>query len=89
MADEITVGGITVPITHPDKVLFPQAGFTKLDLAHYYVAVAEGALRGAGGRPNVGLLGSRHHLLRALRGRVAREPRAHLDAGVNRIIRTD
>ena len=35
------------------KVLFPEAGYTKLDLVNYYLAVAEGALRGAGGRPNV------------------------------------
>jgi DNA ligase D-like protein (predicted polymerase) len=34
-------------------VLFPKAGHTKLDLVRYYLAVAEGALRGAGGRPNV------------------------------------
>ena len=40
-------------MSNPRKVLFPQAGHTKLDLARYYIAVAEGALRGAGGRPNV------------------------------------
>jgi bifunctional non-homologous end joining protein LigD len=34
-------------------VLFPQAGYTKLDVVRYYLAVADGALRGAGGRPNV------------------------------------
>ena len=34
-------------------MLFPGPNHTKLDLARYYVAVAEGALRGAGGRPNV------------------------------------
>jgi bifunctional non-homologous end joining protein LigD len=34
-------------------VLFPKAKITKLDLARYYIAVADGALRGAGGRPNV------------------------------------
>ena len=34
-------------------MLFPKAGYTKLDLARYYLAVADGALRGAGGRPNV------------------------------------
>jgi len=34
-------------------VLFPEAKYTKLDVALYYLAVAEGALRGAGGRPNV------------------------------------
>src|SRR5204862_2200593 len=38
---------------NPRKVLFPAAQFTKLDLAHYYLSIAEGALRGAGGRPNV------------------------------------
>jgi bifunctional non-homologous end joining protein LigD len=49
----LTVGGRDVPISNPNKVLFPQAGHTKLDLARYYVAIAEGALQGAGGRPNV------------------------------------
>jgi bifunctional non-homologous end joining protein LigD len=34
-------------------VLFPKPGHTKLDLARYYVSISEGALRGAGGRPNV------------------------------------
>lgn len=47
------VTGREVAISNPDKLLFPQAGHTKLDLARYYVDVAEGALRGAGGRPNV------------------------------------
>jgi DNA ligase D-like protein (predicted polymerase) len=42
-----------VAISSPGKILFPQPGYTKLDLARYYLAVAEGALRGAGGRPNV------------------------------------
>ena len=49
----LTVAGREVAISNPRKVLFPQAGHTKLDLARYYLAVAEGALRGAGGRPNV------------------------------------
>jgi DNA ligase D-like protein (predicted polymerase) len=40
-------------ISNPGKVLFPKAGHTKLDLVRYYLAVAEGALRGAGGRPNM------------------------------------
>ena len=48
----IEAGGREVPITHPAKVLFPDAGHTKLDLVRYYLAVAEGALRGSGGRPN-------------------------------------
>jgi hypothetical protein len=29
MAEEITAGGITVPLTHPDQVLFPGDGITK------------------------------------------------------------
>ncbi len=49
----LTVAGRVVPISNPRKVLFPQPGYTKLDLARYYLAVSEGALRGAGGRPNV------------------------------------
>jgi bifunctional non-homologous end joining protein LigD len=42
-----------VSITNPDKVLFPEPGYTKRDLVEYYLAVADGALRGAGGRPNM------------------------------------
>jgi DNA ligase D-like protein (predicted polymerase) len=49
----LTVAGREIAISNPHKVLFPQAGHTKLDVARYYLAVAEGALRGAGGRPNV------------------------------------
>ena len=49
----LVVDGHEVPISNPRKVLFPQAGHTKLDLARYYLAVSEGALRGAGNRPNV------------------------------------
>ena len=49
----ISVAGREVAVSNPDKVLFPAAGYTKLDLVQYYLAVADGALRGAGGRPNV------------------------------------
>ena len=49
----LTIGDREVSISNPGKVLFPEAGYTKLDLVRYYLAVAEGALRGAGGRPNV------------------------------------
>jgi DNA ligase D-like protein (predicted polymerase) len=49
----LRVGDRDVVVSNPAKVLFPQAGHTKLDLARYYIAVAEGALRGSGGRPNV------------------------------------
>ncbi len=49
--ETLDADGREVVITNPSKVLFPQAGVTKLDLARYYLAVAPGALRGAGGRP--------------------------------------
>jgi DNA ligase D-like protein (predicted polymerase) len=49
----VEAGGREVAISNPDKVLFPDAGYTKLDLVRYYLAVADGALRAAGGRPNV------------------------------------
>jgi DNA ligase D-like protein (predicted polymerase) len=49
----ITVAGREVAVSNPDKVLFPEAGYTKRDLVRYYLAVAVGALRAAGNRPNV------------------------------------
>jgi bifunctional non-homologous end joining protein LigD len=51
MAEEITVGGITVPLTHPDKVLFPGEGITKADLARYYADVAGAMLPMLRNRP--------------------------------------
>jgi DNA ligase D-like protein (predicted polymerase) len=52
-AEILTVAGREVAISHPDKLLFPKPKHTKLDLVRYYLAVSEGALRGAGGRPNM------------------------------------
>ena len=49
----LDVDGHEIAISSPGKVLFPEPGHTKLDLARYYLAVADGALRGAGGRPNM------------------------------------
>ena len=49
----LEVTGREVVITNPDKVFFPHSGHTKLDLARYYAAVADGALRGIAGRPIV------------------------------------
>jgi DNA ligase D-like protein (predicted polymerase) len=43
--------GHTVTITNPGKVFFEEAKITKLDLVEYYLAVAEGALRGVRDRP--------------------------------------
>src|SRR2546423_1136208 len=47
----IEAAGRQVTITNPDKVFFPRTGHTKLDLVRYYMAVAEGAIRGVSGRP--------------------------------------
>jgi len=49
----VRIGEHEVAVTNPGKLLFPKAGVTKLDLVNYYLAVADGALRGAGGRPNM------------------------------------
>jgi DNA ligase D-like protein (predicted polymerase) len=47
----LDVDGREVKVTNPDKVYWAEPGYTKLDLVRYYLAVADGALRGAGGRP--------------------------------------
>jgi hypothetical protein len=47
----LDIAGREVTITNPDKVFFPRTGHTKLDLVRYYLAVADGALRGVDGRP--------------------------------------
>ena len=49
----ITAANREIAVSNPGKVLFPEAGYTKLQLVEYYVAVAEGALRGSGNRPNM------------------------------------
>lgn len=50
---EITVeaGSREVRLTHPDRVLFPKQGWTKLDVAEHYLLCAEGAVRGTYRRP--------------------------------------
>src|ERR1700674_1261597 len=47
----VQIAGREVHITNPDKVFFPAAGYTKADLLDYYLAVAEGAVRGVSNRP--------------------------------------
>src|SRR5918995_5055974 len=47
----LRVGDREVTVTNPGKVFFEAIGATKLDLVRYYLAVAPGALTGAGGRP--------------------------------------
>ncbi|HWO20620.1 MAG TPA: DNA primase small subunit domain-containing protein [Kofleriaceae bacterium] len=45
--------GHQVPVTNPRKIYFPKAGISKLELVQYYLAVAEGALRGVARRPMI------------------------------------
>ena len=52
-SEHVVADGRDVSISNPRKILFPEAGYTKLDLVRYYLAIADGALRGSGGRPNV------------------------------------
>jgi bifunctional non-homologous end joining protein LigD len=47
----LRIGDREVSISNPDKLYFPDAGYTKLDLVNYYLAVGEGALRGVRARP--------------------------------------
>src|SRR5919106_4083578 len=47
----LDVAGREVTVSNPDKIFFPRTGHTKLDLVRYYLAVADGALRGVAGRP--------------------------------------
>lgn len=47
----VEVGGREVRITSPDKVLFPDQGWTKLDVVHHFLLCSDGALRGVYGRP--------------------------------------
>ncbi|WP_129668102.1 non-homologous end-joining DNA ligase [Phytoactinopolyspora endophytica] len=49
----LEVAGREVTVTNPGKVVFPNRGTTKLDLVQYYLAVADGALRGIAGRPMI------------------------------------
>jgi bifunctional non-homologous end joining protein LigD len=49
----VEVAGREVTITNPGRVIFADDGYTKLDLVRYYLAVADGALRGVVGRPMI------------------------------------
>jgi DNA ligase D-like protein (predicted polymerase) len=49
----LRIDGRELVVTHASKLLIAEAKVSKLDLVNYYVAVAEGALRGAGSRPCV------------------------------------
>ena len=37
----LEIDGREVTVTNPDKIYFPDSGYTKMDLVHYYLAVSE------------------------------------------------
>ena len=49
----VQVGGESLRISSPDRVVFPRQGWTKLDVVHHFRTVAEGCLRGVYGRPTM------------------------------------
>lgn len=73
-AVELEVGGRTVRLSSPDKVYFPETGHTKLDVAQYYITVADGIVRALRERPTMlhrfpdGLAGEKVHQKRIPRG---------------------
>jgi DNA ligase D len=50
-ATELDVAGRKVRVSNPDKIYFPERGFTKLDVVSYYIAVGDGILRALSERP--------------------------------------
>ena len=56
MAADVTyveAAGREVRITSADKLMFPDQGWTKLDVVEHYLMCAEGALRGVRNRPSL------------------------------------
>ncbi len=49
--ETLVIEGRELAVSNPDKIYFPKAGITKIELVRYYLAVAEGALRGVRDRP--------------------------------------
>ena len=73
-AVELEVGPHTVRVTNPDRVYFPKTGWTKLDLANYYLSVGDGIVRALFERPCMmhrfpeGLAGDKVHQKRVPHG---------------------
>ena len=49
----LELAGHEVTVSNPNKVYFPKAGITKIQLVRYYLDVAAGALRGVARRPMI------------------------------------
>ena len=50
---ELAAAGHAVEISSPQKPMFPEPGITKLDVAHYYLAVEQPIMRTVGDRPTL------------------------------------
>jgi len=48
---EVEVAGRTVRLSNPDKVYFPERGYTKRDVFEYYLGVGDGIMRALRERP--------------------------------------
>ena len=62
----LSVDGREIAISNPRKILFPAAGYTKLDLARYYIAVAAGCAAGRGWKAQCTRAISQRHCRRIL-----------------------
>jgi bifunctional non-homologous end joining protein LigD len=49
----VEVGGHELRVSNPDKLFFPQAGLTKMDLVNYYIQCEEAVVRHLRERPTV------------------------------------
>jgi len=73
-AVDLEVGDRSVRLSNPDRVYFPERGWTKLDLARYYVSVGDGVVRALRDRPCMmhrfpaGLSGEKVHQKRVPHG---------------------
>lgn len=47
----VKAGGQTIAVSHPDKMMFPEGGITKLELVEYYARIAKTMLPHLKGRP--------------------------------------
>src|SRR5690606_21774395 len=50
---EIEVGSEKVRVSSPDRVIFPDRGWTKLDVVNHFVSVLPGAFRAIRDRPTM------------------------------------
>ncbi|MGO1971904.1 MAG: non-homologous end-joining DNA ligase [Propionibacteriaceae bacterium] len=82
---ELEVGDRVVKLSSPDRVYFPTRGETKLDLANYYLAVADGIVNALYERPCMlhrfpsGVSGEKVHQKRLPKGAPDWVETAHVD----------